>query len=163
MSSESVVRRFLEEMWAKGNTDLIDVVVHEDYAADGRVVGREFVRRNMRRFRTGFPDHSVRILMLVASGDDVAVLFELTGTHQGTFGGIEPTGKQMSFLESGFFKVADGQVISGDFVSDGWDFASSWVSCQRTSGRTLCDDQPHAFPHCVQRVAPDLSRGTARY
>lgn len=119
MSSEFVVRRFLEEMWAKGNTDLIDVVVHEDCAADGRLVGREFVRRNMRRFRTGFPDHSVRILMLVASGDDVAVLFEHTGTHQGTFGGIEPTGKQMSFLESGFFKVADDQVISGDFVSDG--------------------------------------------
>jgi predicted ester cyclase len=95
------------------------MLVHEDYAADGRVVGREFVRRNMRRFRTGFPDHSVSILTLVASGDDVAVLFEHTGTHQGTFGGIEPTGKQVRFLESGFFTVADDQVISGNFVSDG--------------------------------------------
>lgn len=118
MPAESVVRRFLE-MWVMGNTDLVEAVVHQDYAADGRVVGRDFVRRNIRRFRSGFPDHSVRILTLVASGDDVAVLIEHSGTHQGTFGGMEPTGKRMRFLESGFFKVANGQVISADFVSDG--------------------------------------------
>lgn len=122
MSPESVVRRFVGEMWANGNIDLVDVVVHQDYSADGRLIGRDFVRRNIRRFRTGFPDHSGRIPTLVASGDDVAVLFERSGTHHGTFAGMEATGKQMRFLESGFFEVASVQVISGGFVSQGLGF-----------------------------------------
>jgi predicted ester cyclase len=118
-SSESVVRVFLEEMWAKGNTDLVDVVVDEHYRVDGEEGGREFVRRNMRRFRTGFPDHTVRILQLVSNEDQVAVLFEHSGTHQGVFGGMEPTGRTMRFLEAGFFLVANGRVVSTDWVSDG--------------------------------------------
>jgi predicted ester cyclase len=117
--AEAVVRIFLEEMWAKGNTDLIDVVVDENYRVDGEEGGREFVRRNMRRFRVGFPDHTVRILHLVADGDQVAVLFEHTGTHQGVFGGMEPTGRTMRFREAGFFTVANGRVVSTDWVSDG--------------------------------------------
>ncbi len=118
-TAESVVRVFVEEMWGTGNIDLVDAVVDEHYRPDGQAGGREFVRRNMRRFRTGFPDHAVRIIHLVASGDQVAVLFEHTGTHLGVFGGMEPTGRKMRFLESGFFTVRDGKVVSADWVSDG--------------------------------------------
>jgi predicted ester cyclase len=120
-SAEAIVRVFLEGMWATGNTDLVDVVVGERYRADGVEVGREFVRRNMRRFRTGFPDHTIRILRLVAHEErgEVAVLFEHTGTHKGPFGGMEPTGRAMRFLESGFFTVEGEHVVAADWVSDG--------------------------------------------
>lgn len=118
-TAESVVRVFLEEMWGTGNLALVDEVVDEHYRPDGQEGGREFVRRNMRRFRTGFPDHAVRIIHLVGNTDQVAVLFEHTGTHLGVFGGMEPTGRTMRFLESGFFTVRDGKVVSADWVSDG--------------------------------------------
>lgn len=120
-SAEATVRVFLEEMWATGNTDLVDDVVDEHYRADGHEGGREFVRRNMQRFRTGFPDHTIRILDLIANEAEgkVAVLIEHSGTHQGPFGGIEPTGRAMRFLESGFFTVRDDRVVSADWVSDG--------------------------------------------
>lgn len=120
-SAEAVIRVFLEEIWATGNTDLVDVVVDEHYRVDGEETGREFVRRNMRRFRTGFPDHTIRVLRLVADEErgEVAVLFEHSGTHQGEFGGMEPTGRTMTFLESGFFRVVDERVVSADWVSDG--------------------------------------------
>jgi predicted ester cyclase len=118
-TAESVVRLFIEEMWGKGNTDIVDVVVDEHYRADGTEVGRDFVRRNMGRYRTGFPDYTMRILHLVANEDQVAVLFECAGTHQGVFGGMEPTGRTMRFLEAGFFNVADGRVVAADWVADG--------------------------------------------
>lgn len=120
-SAEATVRIFMEEMWGTGNTDLVDVVVSEGYRPDGRPGGREFVRRNMRRFRTGFPDMTVRILHLVADEKRgvVAVLFEVAGTHQGVFGGIEPTGRSITMLEAGFFTVENGQVVAADWVSDG--------------------------------------------
>jgi predicted ester cyclase len=116
---EVIVRRYIEEMWGEGRIELVDELVHEDYRPDGQTGGREFVRRNMRRFRTGFPDHTLRILSLVADGDRVAVLFEHSGTHLGVFGGIPPTGKTVRFQESGFFTVADEQVLAADWVSDG--------------------------------------------
>lgn len=117
--AEAVIRVFLEEMWTKGDVGLVDHVVHPDYQPDGQEGGRDFVRRNMRRFRRGFPDHTIQVLHLVASGDDVAVMFEHSGTHLGEFGGIPPTGRSMRFLEAGFFRVQDGQVIAADWVSDG--------------------------------------------
>lgn len=118
--SEEVVRIFIEEMWGTGNTGLVDEVVSEGYRPDGQPGGREFVRRNMRRFRTGFPDMTVRILRLVANEEqrEVAALFEISGTHLGTFGGIEPTGRQVRMLEAGFFTVEDGYVVAADWVSD---------------------------------------------
>lgn len=120
-SAEATVRIFIEQMWGTGNTDLVEEVVSEHYRPDGREGGREFVRRNMRRFRTGFPDYTIRILHLVANEEqrEVAALFELTGTHLGLFGGIEPTGRSVTMLEAGFFTVENGQVIAADWVSDG--------------------------------------------
>lgn len=119
-TAEATVRIFIEEMWGTGNTDLVDVVVSEDYRPDGQPGGREFVRRNMRRFRTGFPDMTARILHLVADEVEgkVAVLFELSATHRGVFGGIEPTGRPVKMLEAGFFTVEGGYVVAADWVSD---------------------------------------------
>lgn len=117
--AESLVRSFVEEMWGEGNLTLVDRLVHENYVSDGEQVGRKFVRRNILRFREGFPDHSARVLDVVADGDRVAALVEHAGTHLGTFGGIKPTGRAMCFLESGFFRIEEGQVIEGRFVSDG--------------------------------------------
>jgi predicted ester cyclase len=120
-SAEATVRIFVEEMWGTGNIDLVDLVVGEDYRPDGQPGGREFVRRNMRRFRTGFPDMTLRVLHLVADETQgtVAVLFELSGTHQGVFGGIEPTGRVVHMLEAGFFTVENEQVVAADWVADG--------------------------------------------
>lgn len=116
--TESTVRGFIEEMWGTGNTDLVNTYVHQDYLVDGQPGGRDFVRRNMRRFRVGFPDYTVRVLAIVVDGDQAAVLFRLEGTHLGEFGGMAPTGRAASLLESGFFRVQEGEVISADWVSD---------------------------------------------
>jgi predicted ester cyclase len=120
-SAEATVRIFVEEMWGTGNTDLVDEVVSESYRPDGQDGGREFVRRNILRFRTGFPDMAVSIVHVVAdeTRGSVAVLFEVSGTHQGVFGGIEPTGRSVRMLEAGFFTVEGEHVVAADFVSDG--------------------------------------------
>lgn len=82
----------------------------------------------------------VRILHLVADEAQgaVAVLFELSGTHQGVFGGIEQTGRVVHMLEAGFFKVDNGQVVATDWVADGL--------CLRTQLGVLPEDfwtNPH--------------------
>lgn len=117
--AERVVRRFISEMWNEPRLELVDVVVHPEYRADGNVVGRDFVRRNITRMHRGFSDLSLELTHLVADGHRVALLFDWVGTHDGQFGGIEPTGRAIRFREACFFRVEDGMVVEGDFVSDG--------------------------------------------
>ncbi|MBW4520112.1 MAG: ester cyclase [Scytolyngbya sp. HA4215-MV1] len=44
-------------------------------------------------FRAAFPDLSIRVEQLVADDDNVAIAYTITGTHQGEFLGIPPTGQ----------------------------------------------------------------------
>jgi predicted ester cyclase len=55
----------------------------------------------------------------VTEGHTVAVLVDFVGTHEGTFGRIEPTGRKIRFREARFFRIEHGLVVEGDFVSDG--------------------------------------------
>ena len=116
--AEEVVRLYIEEMWGKRRLELVDELVDFEYRADGNPAGREFVRRNLARMHTAFPDLSVELIHLVVQGDRVAALFALAGTHRGPFAGLEATERKVRFLEAGFFTVRDGMVVSADYVSD---------------------------------------------
>ena len=47
-----------------------------------------------------FPDLKITYSHQIAEGDMIAGRFTLTGTHQGDFGGIAATGKQISVTGS---------------------------------------------------------------
>lgn len=46
----------------------------------------------------------------MAEGDKVAVRFTITGTHQGEFQRIAPTGKQVYFGGMDLLTVVDGKI-----------------------------------------------------
>jgi steroid delta-isomerase-like uncharacterized protein len=64
----------------------------------------------------GVPDFRMEITSLAEQGDDVFVQWHLTGTHEGTLLGIEPTGKRLEIDGIDHFVVRDGKVVS-NFVS----------------------------------------------
>ena len=47
------MRRFVSEMWAEHGLDLVDVLMHSEYRADGGLAGRELVRRYIARIQLG--------------------------------------------------------------------------------------------------------------
>lgn len=47
-------------------------------------------------YRSAFPDLHIEIKNLIAEGDQVVVDYTWTGTHQGEFLGIAPTGRRVS-------------------------------------------------------------------
>jgi predicted ester cyclase len=106
-------------MWGKRRVELVDELVDPEYRADGNHAGRDFVRRNIARMHTAFPDLSLDLRHLVVQGDSVAALFSLKGTHGGVFAGVEPTGRPVNFQEAGFFIVRNGMVVAADYVADG--------------------------------------------
>jgi steroid delta-isomerase-like uncharacterized protein len=65
-----------------------------------------------------FPDFHHNLQDMVAEGDKVAVRFTITGTHQGEFQGVAPTGKQVSFSGMDFLTVIDGKITEERLVVD---------------------------------------------
>lgn len=64
------------------------------------------------------PDRVDRIVDILAHGDRVWLAWLIEGTHQGPLYGIAPTGKTLSVLETGHFRIRDGLLAEAWFFVD---------------------------------------------
>lgn len=69
--------------------------------------------------RQGFSDVKWTIKDMVASEDKVAVHWMLTGTHNGTFLGIAPTGKHISVSVMNFYYINSEGKVTNDIAAEG--------------------------------------------
>ena len=115
-ANKALVRRFYEEAWARGNVDVADELFADDYerhdfrSGDPRP-GPEGQKEIARAFRTAFPDLSFEIDFIIADGDFVAGRWTASGTHLGSWAGVEATGKPMRFSAINVFRFSDGKVV----------------------------------------------------
>ena len=65
----------------------------------------------IRMMRTGFPDIQWTLEEVVAEEDRVAARFTMRGTHEGTFFGVPPTGKQIQVQAMNFYRLSAGQFV----------------------------------------------------
>jgi predicted ester cyclase len=96
-----------------GNTQIADDLLHPNYqnhdfpAPAPGIEGWKMVNA---MFRTAFPDMRVVIEDEVAEGNKVAARGYFTGTHQGEFMSIPPTGKPVRVKYIDIWTVADGKL-----------------------------------------------------
>jgi steroid delta-isomerase-like uncharacterized protein len=57
-----------------------------------------------------FPDIQVTVEDVFADGGKVAARVSIRGTHEGTFGSIEPTGKRAEWTGIDILKVSEGKI-----------------------------------------------------
>ena len=116
--NKALVRRFLDEVINRGNTNLLAELATDDHvrhAPDGDLYGREGVRIDVAAWRAGFPDLRLVVEDLIAEGDRVAYRYRLYGTHAGPFLAVPATGRAVVVAGFGIDRVADGRL------------AESWV------------------------------------
>ncbi len=102
-ANKQVVRELIEQVWNAGRPDRLP-----EFWADqtrGQAAGLH------QMLTRAFPDLQIRIEDMIAEADRVVVRLTLTGTHQGAFRGIEPTGRDVSFAAIRIYQLADGKVI----------------------------------------------------
>src|SRR3954471_7402903 len=58
-----------------------------------------------------YADIHLNVEDVIAEGDKVVGRTTVTGTHQGEFMGVAPTGKSVSYNEIFIFRFADGRVV----------------------------------------------------
>lgn len=69
--------------------------------------------------RQGFSDVQWHIADLVADNDKVAVKWNLTGTHDGEFLGVKPTGKKISVCVMNFYYFNKDGKVTNDVAAEG--------------------------------------------
>ncbi len=121
-ANKASFRRAYEELFNQGNLSLVEELVAPDFlnhaAPPGSNRGPESMRQLIRMLRTAFPDLHFTIEELVAEGDTVAGRVIMSGTHQGTFQGMPPTGRSFRQAQMHFVRFRDGKGVEHRAVRD---------------------------------------------
>lgn len=118
MSSEdnkSLVQRYLDEVWQKGNLAAVDEFLAPHYrrylsptAEPLDVAGQ---KQRLAGFRAAFPDVRLTLEDIFAEGDRVAFRSTMRGTHQGLFLGLAPTGRSVTVSLLDVIRVENGRLV----------------------------------------------------
>lgn len=120
--NKAVVPR-LFDVWNTGNLDAIEELYAADFVADYRPYsalrhGHEAIRGMVRRAHVAFPDYHEELDEMIAEGDKVVVRFTITGTQNGQWGPLPPSGKPVRFEEIVILRFADGKVVEQRGIPD---------------------------------------------
>jgi steroid delta-isomerase-like uncharacterized protein len=115
-SNKATIRRLMDAM-NTGDAELIsqmvdevfdpDVKQHSPFEATGTQALKEGV---VARLYRAFPDLHITLEDLIEEGDKVVEKDLVTGTHQGEFNGLPPTGRSVSYHEIFIMRFANGRI-----------------------------------------------------
>ena len=127
IDNKSIVRRLYEEVWNMRRLEVIDELISPSHAVQiadatdpGTGIGPEAYARTVVEFVTAFPDVKFTVLDLIAENDKVVACWTFSGTHQGVFRGLAPTGKKISVDGSTINQLANGKIMDSYVSWDLW-------------------------------------------
>jgi predicted ester cyclase len=102
--NKQLIRNYYDEVLNGRDLDAVD-----KYFADERIV--EGVRRGCFSYFTAFPDLHLSLDELIGEGDSVFVRSTMTGTHDGEYKGIPPTGRHIASESAEVFRIKDERFV----------------------------------------------------
>ncbi len=112
--NKALARRFVEEIFVRGNADAVDVLVAEDFVAHtwpSTGDPRGDLKRAIARVGGALADGTFDIEDVIAEGDRVALRLTASATQTGEFMGLPPSGRRYSIGEIHIFRIRDGMVV----------------------------------------------------
>ena len=115
-------RRYIEEIWNKGNMALINEFLNADsvwHGPGGRErKGTESMKQLALGLRSTFPDLYFTVEAIVADGDIIMYRYTAQGTFTGKFMGLAPTGNKVTW--TGFMQ----DHFKGSKIAESWETAN---------------------------------------
>ena len=113
--NKALAQRWLDEVWNKGDLNLIDEFIAPDYVLHDPtrpgLKGREGIKESITGFRLAFPDLCFTVEDQVAERDMIVTRYAVQGTHLGPLMGIPATGKQGTITGIDIYRIIDGQIV----------------------------------------------------
>jgi steroid delta-isomerase-like uncharacterized protein len=85
--------------------------------------------------RTAFPDLHYTLEEVLAEGDQVAVRWHWTGTHEGAFRAFPATGKSVRNTGGGIFRLREGKIVAATLETDRLGFLEQIGAVPEGDGR----------------------------
>jgi predicted ester cyclase len=120
-ANKKLVRSLIEEVMNKRQPAAVDRFLASDFiehnsnlpqGLDGR---KKFVSAVL----AGFSDYRGEIVEILAEGDKVVARIQWSGTQDGPFLGLPPSGNKVRFSTADFFRIEGGKVV------EHWDVVDS--------------------------------------
>ena len=103
-SGKEILRTYYERIFNGRELEAIG-----EYWADQKM--RDAVTRGCMSYLDAFPDLHLAIDEMIAEDDRVFVRTTLTGTHDGEYKGIAPTGRNVATDCAEVFRLQDGKIV----------------------------------------------------
>jgi predicted ester cyclase len=121
--NKALVNRLVEEVLNQHDLSVIDEIVSPNFVEHevlppGVPPGREAPRALFNMMLNAFPDFYATVEHLIAEGDLVVLHMTWTGTQEGEFMGIPPTGNRISVNVIDIIRVANGELVEHWGVMD---------------------------------------------
>ena len=94
----------------------------------GVAPGLANIRRYYEEFWAAFPDAQIQLDELIENGDDIALRYTVTATHQGPFLGIPASGRRIEIPSITTIRFRDGKCVQR------WNTSSAHLLHEQISG-----------------------------
>ena len=110
-----LVRKYIEEVINTGRVDRIENYVSTEYTEvfEGKryPMGVDGAKEHILGVRRTYPDLTLTVEHQIAEGEYVSTSITARGTHRGTWLGIKPTGKTVTYTGVNIDRVVDGRIV----------------------------------------------------
>lgn len=132
----------LFEAFNDGSLDAVDELIEPEYVGAQGDVGPAGLKSFVAGLRSAFPDIHYTLDDIVAEGDQVAVRWHWTGTHQGAFRGFRTTGKTIANTGAGVFRFHEGKIVTAVLETDRLGFMQHIGVLSEGVGRVAATPRP---------------------
>ena len=113
-STETVVRRFVDDVWNGGDPDAVETLTTPGFELHQLVADEHHDRESFSSFLAGLseavPDLTIDVEDLVVDGDDAVALVRMRGTPERQYQALRPTGESFDVDAFHKYRLADGRV-----------------------------------------------------
>ena len=114
--NERMIRRIYDELCNERKLEVADEIIangatNYDTGLLPMPFGPEEMKSTVQMVTAAFPDNRHEVEDVVALDDKVVLRCTLTGTHEGPFMGIPPTGRKIEVNEIHIYRLKDGKAV----------------------------------------------------
>jgi predicted ester cyclase len=115
--NEALAHRFHMDIFQEGNLDAADEILSPDFVWHGGASpgedqrGPEPTKQVASSFIATFPDRRITHEDAIAQGDKVLIRWTMSGTQEGEFAGIAPTGRRVTLTGFDLFRIEGGKIV----------------------------------------------------
>jgi predicted ester cyclase len=110
--NKAIARRWVEEIWGKGNLAVVDEIVSPTFVSDGSPQSLEELKQRVRSLHANYSNARVTLEEQIAEGDKVVNRILGEGIYLGGEAGIPDTakGKHLKAVVIDIFRIVNGKI-----------------------------------------------------